>query len=270
MWILGDFEGVVMVIERRYGALKYYQFEHFGRLKHGMFTRLGGVSAGAWHGLNLGGTVGDSVEAVRQNHLLMYEAMDVDIHNTCTTWLAHGADTVIVDTPVRNRRWVAIADGMVTDRPNLALVMRYADCTPLLFHDPVRHVIGIGHAGWRGTVLGIGASIIRTMMTAYGCRPEDIRAGIGACIGPDKYQVGDEVVAAVQDYFGTTDGLIKYDSSDNTAYLNLWEANKRDLIRMGLVHIEIAGICTATRLDEFYSHRAEKGRTGRFGVVMSL
>lgn len=260
------------MIQRQHRALKYYQFEQFGALKHGMFTRLGGVSQGVWHGLNLGGTVGDSVEAVRQNHLLMYEAMDVNIDQSCTTWSAHGADTVIVDAPVRNRRWVAVADGMVTNTPNLALVMRYADCTPLLFYDPLKQVIGIGHAGWRGTVLGIGVSVVKTMMTAYGCSPSDIRAGIGASIGPDKYQVGGEVVEAVQDYFGTIDGLIRYDPADNTAYFNLWEANKRDLLRIGLSdnHIEIAGICTATRLDEFYSHRAEKGRTGRFGVVMSL
>lgn len=260
------------MIEKRYGALKYYQFEQFQALKHGMFTRLGGVSQGPWHGLNLGGTVGDSVEAVRQNHLLMYQAMAVDVHQTCTTWLAHSADTVIVDAPVRHRRWVAIADGMVTDRPDVVLVMRYADCTPLLFYDPVKRVIGMGHAGWRGTVLGIGASVVHTMRTAYGCSPQDIRVGIGASIGPDKYQVGHEVVEAVHHHFGTLDGLIRYDPTDHTAYFNLWEANKRDLLRIGIreEHIEIAGICTATRLDEFYSHRAEKGRTGRFGVVMSL
>jgi len=258
------------LIEQRHRALKYYQFANFGDLKHGMFTRLGGVSEGDWGALNLGGTVGDSVEAVRQNHELMYEALGVNMRQTCTTWLAHGADTVIVDAPIRHRRWVAIADGMVTDRPNLALVMRYADCAPLLFHDPVRGVIGIGHAGWRGTVLGIGASVVKTMMTAYGCHPENIRAGIGACIGPDKYQVGNEVVEAVKNYFGTTEGLIYYNPTDNTPYFNLWEANKRDLERVGVTSVEIAGICTATRLDEFYSHRAEKGRTGRFGVVMSL
>jgi len=258
------------VIEKWHGGLKYYQFENFASLNHGMFTRLGGVSEGAWGALNLGGTVGDSVEAVRQNHVLMYDVLGVTIQQTCTTWLAHGADTVIVDAPVRNRRWVAVADGMVTDRPDVALVMRYADCTPLLFHDPIRGVIGIGHAGWRGTVLGIGESVVKTMITAYGCRPADIRAGIGASIGPDKYQVGGEVVQAVHEHFGTIEGLIRYDPADNTAYFNLWEANKRALQGMGLTAIEIAGICTATRLDEFYSHRAEKGRTGRFGVVMSL
>lgn len=71
-------------------------------------------------------------------------------------------------------------------------------------------------------------------------------------------------------YFGTIEGLIRYDPADNTAYFNLWEANKRALERVGVVHIEVAGICTATRTDEFFSHRAEKGQTGRFGVVMSL
>jgi len=139
-----------------------------------------------------------------------------------------------------------------------------------LFHDPVRRVIGIAHGGWRGTVQGVAANTVRAMVEGYGCKPEDVQAGIGPAIGPDSYQVGEEVVRAVQDYFGTTDNLIRRDPNDGSAYLNLWEANRLDLERAGVRQIEIAGICTATHTDEFFSHRAEKGRTGRFGAVLSL
>jgi copper oxidase (laccase) domain-containing protein len=82
--------------------------------------------------------------------------------------------------------------------------------------------------------------------------------------------VGEEVVVAVQAYFGTVEGLVRRDSTDGTAYLDLWAANKLDLERAGVEQIEIAGICTAQHTDNFFSHRAEKGRTGRFGAVLSL
>ncbi|PJF21432.1 MAG: peptidoglycan editing factor PgeF [Phototrophicales bacterium] len=253
-----------------YQQLVYFTFEMWESLSHGIFTRKGGVSQLPWGGLNVGGTVGDDVQAVRRNHELMYEALQVNGARACTVWQVHGADTVIVQAPVEGRRWVELADGMVTNQPDTPLVMRYADCTPILFYDPLKQVIGIAHAGWRGTVQGAGVSVVKAMVQAYGCRPADIQAGIGPSIGPDCYQVGEEVVTAVQQYFGTTDGLIKRDPTDGTAYFNLWEANKRDLQRAGVHQIEVAGICTASNTDLFHSHRAEKGRTGRFGAVISL
>jgi copper oxidase (laccase) domain-containing protein len=108
------------------------------------------------------------------------------------------------------------------------------------------------------------------MADAYGSRPADLQVGIGPSIGPSRYQVGEEVVEAVQQRFGTTDGLICRDPADGSAYLNLWEANRLDLERAGVGHIAMSGLCTVERNDEFFSHRQERGRTGRFGVVLSL
>ncbi len=251
-------------------GLTYYQFEMWPRLTQGIFTRQGGVSKAPWSSLNLGGNVGDEAPAVRHNHLLMYGTLGVDAARACSVWQVHSADVILVDGPVQGRRWLALADAMITDRPNTPLSMRFADCVPLLFHDPVQGVIGMAHAGWRGTVQGVAANTVRTMTTAYGCKPQNVMAGIGPSIGPDHYQVGEEVVAAVLQYFGSTDGLIRRDPDDGTAYLDLWAANRLDLERAGVEQIEIAEICTATRTDEFFSHRAEKGRTGRFGAVISL
>lgn len=250
----------------------YYQFEqwagHDGPV-HGIFTRLGGVSAAPWHSLNVGSTVGDDPQAVEHNRHLMYQALGVDGSRACTVWQVHSAETVVVTGPSTGRSWLARADGMVTDRPGLPLVMRFADCVPVLFFDPVQQVIGMAHAGWRGTVLGAAPAVARTMIEVFGCRPEDIQAGIGPSIGPERYQVGEEVVAAVRQAFGGLDGLLRR-ADDGTAYLNLWEANRRALAGLGLERVEVAGICTASRTDEFYSHRAERGRTGRFGAVMAL
>lgn len=259
------------------GELVFYRFGIFAaadsnadRLKHGVFTRLGGVSASPWGPLNLGGNVGDDPQAVDENYQRVFAALSANVERACSVWQVHGNDAVIVNGPIPGRRWVALADGMVTAQPGTPLVMRYADCTPILLYDPVKSVIGMAHAGWRGTVKGVGGSVVQVMVDAFGCDVGDIRAGIGPSIGPNRYQVGEEVVEAVVGYFGAVDGLIARDPADGTAYLDLWQANALDLRRAGVQHIEIAGICTATRTDEFHSHRAEKGKTGRFAAVMSL
>ena len=254
----------------KHDDLVYYRFGMWSNLNHGIFTRKGGVSPAPWSGLNLGGNVGDHHTAVQHNQNLIYQSLKLASDRVCSVWQVHSADTIIVDGPVEGRRWIALADGMITNCPNTPLFMRFADCTPLLFHDPVRHVIGIAHAGWRGTVTGVGANTIKAMAAAFGCNPADVQAGIGPSIGPESYQVGEEVVKAVYDYFGTTDGLICRDRADGSAYLDLWAANRLDLERAGVQQIEVAAIDTATHTDEFFSHRAEKGKTGRFGAILSL
>ena len=250
----------------------YYQFEQWANsdcLTHGVFTRIGGVSQPPWDSLNMGGTVGDDVAAVRENHRRMYTALGLDENDACTVWQVHSADAVIAYGPVPNRRWLARADGLITDRPGLALTMRFADCTPILLYDPARHVAGIAHAGWRGTVTGAGPNTLQAMIDAFGTRPQDVQAGIGPSIGPERYQVGEEVVAAIHEAFGTIEGLIRR-AADGSAYLDLWAANRLALERAGVTQIEVAGLCTATHVAEFYSHRAEAGRTGRFGAVIAL
>jgi YfiH family protein len=251
-------------------GLCYYQFEQWPALVHGVFTRHGGLSAAPWHSLNLGGNVGDSPQAVRVNHERMYAALAVRGERACSVWQVHSADVILVDRPVQGRRWLARADAMITNRPETPLSMRFADCVPILFYDPVQGAIGMAHAGWRGTVRGVASNTVRAMVEAFGCRPQHIQAGIGPSIGPECYQVGEEVVTAVQTYFGTLDGVVRRDPADGTAYLDLWAANRLDLERAGVEQIEVAAICTASHTDEFFSHRAEQGRTGRFGAVMTL
>lgn len=255
-----------------YNELVYYRFTALADVTHGVFTRLGGVSAPPLGALNLGGNVGDDPLAVQENYRRLYAVLGVNGERACSVWQVHSADTVIVNQPVPGRRWVAKADGMVTDQPDTPLAMRFADCVPLLFHDPVQGVIGMAHAGWRGTVQGAGVSVLRVMMDAFGSRAADVRVGIGPSIGPARYQVGEEVVEAVRAYFGAADELIRRDPADGTAYFDLWTANERDLRRHGVEHehIEVAGICTASNTQEFHSHRAEKGKTGRFAAVLSL
>jgi hypothetical protein len=257
------------------GGPVYYQFDQWldsessSAITHAVFTRLGGTSRAPWAALNVGGTVGDDPEAVQRNLHLSYEALELEMNHACTVWQVHSADVVIAQERTPGRRWLARADGAVTDRPGVPLAMRFADCVPILLYDPVHYAIGLAHAGWRGTVTQVVANTVNTMQLAYGTDPAEVQAAIGPSIGPDQYQVGPEVVEAVEQAFGTTKDLIRK-ASDGTSYLNLWEANRLSLERVGVRQIEIAGICTASNTDEFFSHRAERGRTGRFGAIIAL
>jgi polyphenol oxidase len=252
----------------------YYQFDQWSSipaLAHGVFTRIGGVSRAPFATLNVGGTVGDDPESVRSNLRRMYEILELDGSQACTTWQVHSADVVIAEQRVPGRIWNARADGIITDVPGLPLSMRFADCVPILLYDPVHRAIGLAHAGWRGTVQHVAANTVKAMSLAYGTEPADVQAAIGPSIGPDHYQVGEEVVEAVGSAFGaeSVPHLIRR-ADDGSAYLNLWDSNQLDLERAGVKQVEVAGICTATHTDEFFSHRAERGKTGRFGAVIAL
>lgn len=251
----------------------YYQFDQWSQDAdapvHGVFTRLGGVSQKPWASLNVGSTVGDDPEAVAENRRRLLAALDLQAHQECTVWQVHSADTIIVNGLGDNGPVLARADGMVTQQPDVVLTMRFADCVPVLFYDPVKLVVGIAHAGWRGTVAGAGPSVVQAMIDEFGCQVEDIQAGVGPSIGPAHYQVGEEVVDAVQHAFSDPTALVRR-ASDGSAYLDLWAANRNALAALGVTQIEVANICTASHTDEFYSHRAEHGQTGRFGAAIAL
>ncbi len=251
-------------------GLAWYRFESWPQVQHGVFTRRGGCSPPPWESLNTGGNIGDRPQHVRSNHERIFDALEVNERRACTVWQVHSADIVLAQGPVRGRRWLAKADGMLTAETDTPLVMRFADCVPLLFYDPVQMIIGMAHAGWRGTVADIAGRMVRLMVDAWGSQPQEIEAGIGPSISQNCYQVGEEVVEAVQRRCGTLSGLVQRDPTDGSAWLDLWACNRLLLERAGVRQIEVAGLCTACHLDEFYSHRAEGGRTGRFCAVMSL
>lgn len=249
----------------------YYQFDKWQHqaFEHGIFTRHGGVSQTAFASLNVGGTVGDDLSAVAENHRRMYASLGLVPEQTTTIWQVHGNDVVVAEGNQPQRKWLTRADAMITDKPNVGLAMRFADCVPILFYDPQHHALGIAHAGWRGTVTKIVQHTVEAMQNVYGTNPAELQVGIGPSIGPDHYQVGEEVVVQVHANFEHTEDLITR-AEDGSAYLDLWTANELSLQEIGVHSIERANICTATYTDEFYSHRAEKGKTGRFGVVMVL
>jgi YfiH family protein len=167
---------------------------------------------------------------------------------------------------------VGQGDALVTAATGVFLNMRFADCAPILLHDPVRKAVGLAHAGWRGTVKNVAGATVQAMVNDLGCMPHNITAVIGPAIGPCCYQVGEDVIQAVQAALphpsvGKATPLFSR-RNGHYAYFDLWEANSRQLAGAGVGQVIVSELCTACRTDQFFSHRAERGKTGRFGVVI--
>ena len=251
-------------------GLKFYSFSSFAKdVRHGIFTRLGGTSPNPWKSLNMGGTVGDENGRVAQNRQLAFDALKLDSKSLFDAWQVHSTTVALVVAPRGANDGYQKADIILTDQHHITLMMRFADCTPILLHDPVNKVIGLVHAGWMGTVKMASKIAVEAMVENYGSKPEDIRAAIGPSIGPDHYEVGADVAEEVLKTFGENNNvLIK--QIDGKFHFDLWEGNRLLLLRAGVKEIEVAGLCTACNLDDWFSHRAEKGKTGRFGFLASL
>lgn len=274
-------------------ALVYYQFDALraADVNHGIFTRLGGVSEGPWASLNMSCTTGDATEPVRENRRRALDALGLAPEQSLTSWMVHGNRVRVVscdDLRLPGANDVR-ADAMVTRDRGLALTLRFADCIPALFCDPVKGAIGIAHVGWRGIVNGVLTETVRAMACAFGSRPRDILAGIGPSIGPARFEVDEEVAAQIQAAVPepvvlrtaceevSQEGMASSASSPDRLingaqkpHVDLWAAARAQLEAAGVRHVEVAAICTASNTHEWFSHRAERGKTGRFGVIIAL
>jgi len=254
-------------------GLAFYRiraFDDHPHLSHAIFTRQGGVSREPFAALNLGPSVGDDPEAVAENFRRACRLLAIRPEQTVACHLIHSAEVISV-TPANRQRVMGKADGLITAEPEIFLAMRFGDCTPLIFFDPVRRAVGLTHAGWRGTMKNAAGATVIKMEQQLGCRAQDIIAVIGPAIGPCCYEVGPDVMAAARQSFTGADSLFSQGNTrPDRAYFDMWAANHRQLTASGVGQIIHSGLCTACRTDLFYSHRAEQGQTGRFGVIIGL
>jgi len=255
----------------QYSGTRYYKFDSFdsASITHALFSRQGGNSPKPWDSLNMGALVGDDRKRVDQNRILAFQAVDRDPESLYDVWQVHSSRVVCADVPRPPDVPHIKADAILTDNPNVTLFMRFADCVPILLFDPVQKVVGLVHAGWQGTVNKVVAAAINTMSIRYKSQPSDIQAGIGPSIGAHHYQIGHDVVEKVAHAFGeqAEDMLLRQDSA---VKFDLWSANRILLMQNGVEQIETSNLCTACHLKDWYSHRAENGKTGRFGVLIGL
>lgn len=258
------------MLRRDTGGIVTYQFESLAvdGLTHAVFTRLGGVSRQPFDTLNVGNTVGDDGAAVAENHARVYAHLGLSAAQVTSPRQVH-SNRVVLITGDQAGSIIPDSDGLVTAAPRVALLLRFADCQGILLYDPAHHALALAHAGWRGVAQGIARRAVETMVQAFDTRPGDLLAGLGPAIGPCCYTVGDKVAAAMG-YVLTDWSQAMSALGENQWSLDLSAANAQQLAAEGVQQIESANLCTACHQDEFYSHRAGNGRTGRFAVAAYL
>jgi YfiH family protein len=254
----------------RAGDLRYYSFSTLDPypLTQAIFTRQGGASVAQWESLNVGGTVGDNPDSVEGNIRKIFRNIGFDPHSNYDVWQVHSARVQVVESPRRDPE-IPRADIMVTNNPQVTLFMRFADCVPIILYDPVGHAAGIVHAGWKGVIKNAPGAAVRAMVKSFGSNPSDLLAAIGPSICVDCYPIGIEVVEMVKGVFMNSKSNHLVELGDQV-HFNLWSACQSLLQAEGVAQIEQASLCTATNLEDWYSHRGEKGKTGRFAALIRL
>jgi YfiH family protein len=249
-----------MLTARNLGAL--------GRIRHGFFTRQGGVSEGAFASLNCGYSGGDDARRVEANRARALERLGMAPGNLCTVRQVHGTRVVIAREP-QPRRPTVQADALVADRPGITLGVLSADCAPVLLADVDAGVIGAAHAGWRGALAGVIEATVEAMV-ARGAARERTRAAIGPCIAQASYEVGPELLARFTEEDPGSAALFAPVSGSDRLLFDLKSYVLRRLGRAGIE--QHMALPDDTHSDEalFFSARRSRQRgTDRFGLLLS-
>jgi len=262
-------------IENNSNGLIYMSSDKIGA-RHAFTTRYGGVSTGGFYSLNLGSNRGDDPEAVRENYRRVCALMGAGIDDCAVTKQVHGTEVRVAEEADVHRFGTDVpyeADGLVTAVPGLALACFTADCVPVLLCDDVHGVIGAVHCGWRSSVGDILGNAVEKMC-ALGASTEHICAAVGPAIGKCCFEVGGEVIEAVDRWLGG-DGAAFYRPEPGVPgkfLLDLQGANACRLRQLGLRSdkIAISDECTMCAHDKYWSHRYTKGRRGTQGALIVL
>lgn len=260
------------------GELSFITFPKLsscGAVRHAFTTRNGGVSKGFLSSMNMSFGRGDEIEAVKENYRRICEAVGISTSELVLSCQTHTDNVIGVTkedcTTGFDKPSFSDVDGLITDCEGVALVTQYADCTPLLFCDPVRRVVANSHSGWRGTAKMIGAVTVEKMVKDYGCKRENIIAAIGPCICKNCYEVDDPVFEQFSDMPIDLGGVFT-PVTENHYLLDLRLANKKILMLAGIRedNIDIADLCTCCESQELFSHRAMGNNRGNLAAIIAL
>ncbi len=254
--------------------LRFSLFEQYKEITHFVTTRHGGVSSGNYDSFNLSFYSEDEPAAVTRNRHILCSAIDTLPESLIIPCQTHGDQVRMIDrefmmfNPQQRVKYLQGVDALVTNQPQICIGVTTADCVPVLIYDPVKQAAAVVHAGWRGTVARIAGKTVREMQESFSCNPADMIAAIGPSIGPDAFEVGEEVAEEFRNN-GFEQTII---SNNHKPHINLWMANQQDLSEAGLriEQIEIAGICTYTNHEQFFSARRLGIKSGRLvtGIVL--
>lgn len=242
-----------------------------GNIFHFITTRHGGVSEGNYATMNPGEFSGDDPASIRMNRKLLSDAIGISSERIFAPCQVHEAEVACLDarflslTETRQKEEMDGKDALVTDIPGICIAVSTADCVPVLLYAPDKGVAAAIHAGWRGTVKQIVARTVRLMIERFSCDPPLIRAGIAPSIGKEAFEVGEEVVDVFLSAGMEMDRIMERNPQTAKAHIDLWEANRIQLLREGVSaeRIEVAGMCTYRQHADFFSARRLGVRSGR-------
>jgi len=236
-------------------------------LQHGFFGRRGGSSRGAFASLNVSDTVGDEPDHVRANWSALGRVLPAQLR-----WArmrqVHGARVVTLGEGVEA---AGEADAMVTSQAGLALTILTADCVPILFVEPRQRVVGVAHAGWRGTLANVAGATVERLRQEYGIEPREIHAALGPSIGSCCFEVGDGVAAQFEG-LGEDVRRSVHCETGSKSHMDLRRINELLLQRAGVPSEQIStvGPCTRCHPQDYFSFRGEQGHTGRQASVIAF
>lgn len=246
-------------------------------VNHAFTTRIGGVSEGMYSTMNMSFSNGDNYENVMENYRRMCNIINVDINKVTLSRQTHTNNVRIITEEdigkgLSKERDYDNVDGLITNIKGVCLVTHYADCTPLLFCDPIKKVIATSHAGWRGTASEIGKITVEKMKEAFGCNPKDIIAAIGPSICQNCYEVDSPVYEPVSQIPYLDKTKIFKDKGNGKYLFDLWETNRQILINAGISpkNIDVTDLCTNCNPDFFHSHRFTGGKRGILAAMIAL
>lgn len=249
--------------------ISYKILEKYTKIAHFCSTRDGGVSVGNYASNNLSPFSGDEIGAVTENHHILAKWLGIDPDKIVLPYQTHGTEVREISTHFfelpddEKGEYLNGVDAIFTKLENICIGISTADCVPILFYDPEKQIIAAAHAGWRGTCGRIAEKTITALVDTYNCNSKDIIVTIGPSISSAAYEVGQDVV----DNFKNAGFEISEicEKRRDAIYLDLWKANKQSLLKAGIApeNIEVAGICTFTEHERFFSARRLGIKSGR-------
>ncbi len=248
-------------------AIESQQLKAYPQLAHTFTTRHGGISKLPYESNNLAFHVGDDAETVIQNHKRLAQEMGYDYTNLVHMRQVHSDNVVIVDPELHDFEHPPECDALITDKPGIPLMVMTADCTPVLFFDPVQNVIAVAHAGRAGAIMGIVPKTIEKMCTHYKSRKDDIVVVLGPSIGGCCYEVGETIGKEILE----SPNAFAVIQRDEKYFLEVNAIIHMQLEDIGILqsHIDDLNICNACENETYFSYRADRQKTGRIaGVIM--
>lgn len=225
-------------------------------------TRHGGVSIAPYQSLNLGRNTNDNAKHVDENRERFFAALGIDPDQVATSHQVHGQAILTVTEPGRYEGY----DALMTNQPNLFVGVSVADCVPILVYDPKNKAVAAIHAGWKGTIAELVRLTLEAMQRTYQTNARDCYAYVGTCIDETSFEVGPDVA----DLFAPD--FKRVDEFTQRTFVNLRSANTRQLTNFGVptAQIAVSSFSTVLNNDDYFSHRLEKGQTGRLMALIGL